>query len=367
MARGENFRHPGEDTVAYDCLSSLLEAQLHHGGKTAIMTVLLSSRSAAEDRRIVDVCAGARGGDGWGRPASPGVPTSDGHSAAGRKKEEEKNALGFVQSNGIELAYEAFGDPRDPPMVLIQGLGAQMVGWRAELCQALAARGHWVVRFDNRDVGLSTKLPGTTYTLADMADDTAGLIAALGHQSAHVVGQSLGGMVAQELVIRHPTRVRSLCLIYSAPNGLHFVRDPEVEAARSPDHPPRDRAEAIEQYVANERFCGSRDYPFDVEWIRELGGIMWDRGWYPEGIERQRAAIPEPPDRSPALRAVTVPTLLIHGDADRLINPTGSEALAEAMPAANLHIFPGMGHELPRPLWPELVDLITANAAEPPP
>lgn len=273
-------------------------------------------------------------------------------------KSDVEPAVRSIRSRDVELAYQAFGDRDARPMVLISGLGAQMVAWRTEFCRGLAGRGYYVVRFDNRDVGLSTKFSGGAYSIADMAGDVAGLIEGLGLGSAHVVGQSLGGVIAQELVIRHPHRVRSLCFLYSTPNLSHFT---DAAGAIVAGTPPRDRGEAIEQYLLSESACASRDYPQDVKWIRELGGIMWDRGWYPEGKVRQMTALLNVSDLAPALRAVTAPTAVIHGDADPLISRTGGEALAEAIPGTRLHIIPGMGHELPAAVWPEVMDVITAN------
>jgi pimeloyl-ACP methyl ester carboxylesterase len=266
-----------------------------------------------------------------------------------------------VHSNGIEVEYETFGSRAAPPMILIQGLGAQMVAWRRELCEALAKAGYFVIRFDNRDVGRSTWCRDVRYTLGDMADDAAGLLAALGIADAHVVGQSLGGMIAQQLAIRRPNALRSLCLVYSMPDARYLLSDADwLEDYNRP--PARTKAEAVEEYVQDQRWAASRDYPFDEGWIRELGALTWDRGYNTDGFHRQVAAAEatEWPhgERVPA----SVPTLLLHGDADQLIDVAASHELAQLIPHATLRIFPGVGHELPRPLWPELVAAITANA-----
>jgi pimeloyl-ACP methyl ester carboxylesterase len=239
-------------------------------------------------------------------------------------------------------------------MLLIQGLGAPMLGWRREFCEALAAQGFRVIRFDNRDCGLSQKFLEGHYLLADMAEDAIGLLDALGIDRAHVVGQSLGGMIAQELVLRRPDKAASLCLIYTAPSTTQ-IRSERDHSAIATRPGARSREEAIEQYLQNESFAASAAYEFDAAWIRTLGGLIWDRCYYPEGIPRQLDAATRSPERTAALGAVTTRTLIIHGDADRLIDVTGSHALAQALPHASLRIFAGMGHELPPPLWPELV------------
>jgi len=267
----------------------------------------------------------------------------------------------FVRAQEVELAYEILGSPAEPPIVLIAGLGAHLVGWRVEFCQQLAGRGFQVVRFDNRDVGLSTRFPAGGYSLTDLADDTARLISALGFESAHVVGQSLGGMIAQELVISHPESVRSLCLLFSTPNLSHFT-PAAVAMASTPKPAPRDRHEAIAQYVATESFCASRRYPLDLDWVTQLGGTMWDRGWNPKASQHQVSAMLRSADLTTRLRSVAVPTLVVHGDADPMISPTGGRALAGAIPDADQHVFAGMGNGLPRALWPEIIDLISDNA-----
>ena len=262
---------------------------------------------------------------------------------------------------GVDLEYESIGDDRGSPMLLIQGLGTPMLAWRPELCEALAAQGFRIIRFDNRDCGLSQKFPEGGYFLADMADDAIGLLDALGIDRAHVVGQSLGGMIAQELVLRQQDKAASLCLIYTAPDTSHLLSDRDLNAAATRPA-ARTREEAIEQYLQDESFCASPAYRFDTAWIRTLGGLIWDRCYYPEGIPRQLDAAWRSRDRTAALSAVKTPTLIIHGDADRLIDVSGGHALARAIPHAALRIFRGMGHELPVALWPELVQAITGNA-----
>ncbi|MBA8824075.1 pimeloyl-ACP methyl ester carboxylesterase [Saccharopolyspora lacisalsi] len=262
---------------------------------------------------------------------------------------------------GVHLCYEVFGDPADPPLLLIQGLGAQMLGWHEELCRQLAEAGFQVIRFDNRDVGLSQKFPEGDYDLADMAADTAGLLNALDIDRAHVVGQSMGGMIAQQLVIDHPGRVRSLGLIYTTPS-LEFISGRELLDEQKALPRARNREEAVELHPRSQEPCLSPGYPADLEWLREVGGLMYDRDYDPNGTERQMNAINASPDRTAALATTKAPTTILHGDGDRLISPTAAEVLHQKIPASTLTILPGMGHELPRPLWPQIVATITDNA-----
>jgi len=280
--------------------------------------------------------ASGHGGSSTIRPLSPG---SGGLSARD-----------ITTPGGVRIAYESIGDDeRGVPMLLIQGLGAPMLGWRREFCEALAAQGFRVIRFDNRDCGLSQKFPEGHYLLADMADDVIGLLDALNIDQAHIVGQSLGGMIAQELILRRPDKAASLCLIYTTPSTTHILNERDHSAIATQPR-ARSRQEAIEQYLQNESFAASRAYEFDTAWIRTLGGLIWDHCYYPEGIPRQLRAAFRSPERTAALGTVTAPTLIIHGDADRLIDVSASHVLAQALPHATLRIFAGLGHELPPPL-----------------
>ncbi|MDX3639103.1 alpha/beta hydrolase [Streptomyces sp. MB09-02B] len=261
---------------------------------------------------------------------------------------------------GVSLNYDTFGDPDRPPLLLIQGLGAHMLGWRADLCRQLADEGFHVLRFDNRDVGLSQKFPQGGYTLADMADDTAGLLTALDISAAHIVGQSMGGMVAQQLALDHPTRVLSLALIYTAPSTA-FIAGRDLVDERTQRPRARDQDEAIALYLDNEAVCASPGYAQDIAWLRELGGQMYQRNYDPDGVVRQVVALDNSPDRTPHLHRITIPTTIMHGDGDRLIDPRASRAMHELIPDSTLTIHHGMGHELPRPLWPEIVTQIRDN------
>jgi pimeloyl-ACP methyl ester carboxylesterase len=288
-----------------------------------------------------------------------------------------------VASNGIEIAYETFGAPGARPLLLVMGLGAQMLAWHPEFCAALAAQDFFVTRYDNRDVGLSTHLhdapppdfaaawrgdfSSASYRLEDMAKDAVGLLDALGLDGAHVVGASLGGMIAQTIAIFHPERVYSLTSIMSTPWVGIGSPTPEARAALLAP-PPTNRAEAIERTVRNQKIFGSPGYPMDEAWIREVAGQAYDRCFDPLGVARQQLAIWASGDRTRALAHVKAPALVVHGDADPLIQLPGGQATAAALPDAELLVIPGMGHNLPRDVWPTLVAAISrlADRAEAP-
>lgn len=285
-----------------------------------------------------------------------------------------------AKANGIELEYESFGDPQQPTLLLIMGLGSQLLSWRPGLCEQLAARGFHVVRYDNRDCGLSSHLDtgpqpdlgavlrgdpaGAPYLLSDLALDAVGLLDALGVRRAHLVGASMGGMIAQQLAITHPERVLSLCSIMSRPgDGVSGNPSPEAAALLVTPRPP-DRAGAIESGVRDWHILGSPDYPLDDQRLRANVAEALDRSDRKDGFGRQLAAILASPDRTPGLRTLTVPTLVVHGAADPLVHPSGGEATAAAVPGAELLMLPGMGHDLPEALWPVIVDAVVANAAK---
>ena len=266
-----------------------------------------------------------------------------------------------AKTNGIELEYETFGDPSNPTVLLIMGLGVQMLGWDERFCNMLADRGFHVVRFDNRDIGLSTKIEdgpipnplelvagdysSASYTLDDMADDTAGLLDALGVEAAHVVGVSMGGMIGQTLTCRHPERVLSLTSIMSA-TGSQETGQPKPEVMAALITPvPGDR-EGYVDATAN---------------MFTLIGASYDRSYYPPGFLRQLAAILASGNRSEAIANIGVPTLVIHGEDDPLILLSGGEATAAAIPGSKLVKIPGMGHDLPPALWPRFIDEIVEN------
>jgi len=282
-------------------------------------------------------------------------------------------------ANGIEIEYDTFGSPTDPALLLIMGLSMQLTGWEPEFCELLAERGFHVIRFDNRDMGLTTHFDeapvpnvqsvllgdhsDVTYLLADLADDAAGLLEALEIERAHVVGVSMGGMIVQELLLRHPDRLLSACSIMST-TGAADVGQPSPEAVTVLLTPSAtNREEAIERGVASWRVFQSPAYPRTEEYLREVEAGYYDRGFHPAGSARQLAAILASPDRTPGLKGVTTPTLVIHGEADPLINISGGRATAAAIPDSVLRTYPGMGHDLPPELWDSFVDEITKNAA----
>jgi len=278
----------------------------------------------------------------------------------------------------VEIAYETFGDRGGRPLLLVMGLATQMLAWHEDLCRALVARGFFVVRFDNRDVGLSTHLhdapppdvmaalggdtSSASYTLEDLADDTVGLLDGLGlTDPVHVVGASMGGMVAQTVAIRHPDRVASLTSVMSTPSPV--IGAPTQAAAAVLFAPPAtDRETAVQRALATYRVIGSPGYPLDEQWQAGIAGEAYDRAYDPLGVARQLLAISASGDRTPALRQLDVPTLVVHGEDDPLVQVEGGRATAAAVPGAELLLVPGMGHNLPREVWPRLVDAITALA-----
>ena len=284
-----------------------------------------------------------------------------------------------AQANGVELEYEVVGDPAARPLLLVQGLGAQLVSIEERFCAELAARGFMVIRFDNRDVGLSTRLDGAgtpdlaaiwagdhsslAYTLDDMADDAAGLLDAVGVRRAHVAGISLGGMIAQLLAIRHPEKVLSLASIMST-TGDRRVGQPSAEGAGVLFAPtPAERDRYLEQAVANAKLAlAGSAFPFDPDAIRRVAARGYDRAYDPGGVGRQLAAALAATDRTEALRSLRVPTLVVHGDVDRLVGVSGGEATAAAVPGARLLRIPGLGHELPAGVWATVADAIADNA-----
>jgi pimeloyl-ACP methyl ester carboxylesterase len=288
----------------------------------------------------------------------------------------------FCRVGDIDLCYETFGDPADPAMLLIMGLGTQMLGWDTEFCEQLAGRGFFVIRYDNRDIGHSTILddfPAPTlgqlvrrdqraaaYTLADLAADAVALLDHLGIERAHLVGASMGGMIAQTIAARRPERVHSLVSIMSN-TGSRWSGQPAPSTLRLFLRPvARERDEYVEQAAELFEHIGSRGFDKDDGAFREMLGAMHDRGHNPGSASRQLAAILTAGDRTAELRHITAPTLVIHGTADKLIRPSGGRATARAIPGARLLTIEGMGHDLPRGAWPQILDAIAANAARVP-
>jgi pimeloyl-ACP methyl ester carboxylesterase len=284
----------------------------------------------------------------------------------------------FARAGEIELCYEEFGDPDGEPMLLVMGLATQMVGWHEDFCGELAERGYRVIRFDNRDIGRSSKLedapvPGRmrmlfglgdpAYRLTDMAADTAGLMDALELDSAHVVGASMGGMIGQMLAIDHPERVRSLASIMSGPGTL-ATRLPRLRAFGTlMREAPKGRDAAVEHTVKLFKVIGSPGFEMDEDYVRDVAGLSYDRGRYPQGIARQLHAVTSSPARAKSLRQVRVPAVVVHGDKDPLVRYAAGKATARAIPDARLVTIAGMGHDLPRAAWPRIVGAIDDNAA----
>jgi pimeloyl-ACP methyl ester carboxylesterase len=285
----------------------------------------------------------------------------------------------FAELGDVTLCYETFGDREDPAVLLIMGLGTQMIAWHEDFCRALADRGFFVIRYDNRDVGRSTRFDlvrpprlnelirrrprELAYTLADMADDAARLLDHLGIERAHVVGASMGGMIAQLVAVRHPQRTQSLVSMMSS-TGSRLSGQPALRIyPYFMRRPPAGKDAFIERMVRLFRVIGSPGFAFEEERIRELAARSFDRGVDAAGTARQLAAILVDRSRKKRLRRITAPTLVIHGSKDRMIGRSGGKATARAIPGARLMLIDGMGHDLPRALFPRLVDAIAEHAA----
>ncbi len=284
---------------------------------------------------------------------------------------------GTARHGTVCLAYETLGRPGGEPMLLIMGLGMQRISWPDGFCDGLIERGFTLARFDNRDSGESTHFRGrpstlatltraasvAPYRLSDMADDAVAVLDALGWASAHLVGVSMGAMIAQVMTIAHPDRVRTLTSIMSTPAPT--VGRPRLKAIAALARGPASTIEeAAERMVRVFRVIGSPRYPRDEEWLRDTGRRAYQRGHDRNAVPRQLAAIRASGDRRPRLSGIRVPALVIHGDADPLVRPDGGRATAAAIPGARLVMYPGMGHDLPRELWPAMQDEIAKLAAQ---
>jgi pimeloyl-ACP methyl ester carboxylesterase len=284
----------------------------------------------------------------------------------------------FVDAGrGITLCYETFGEESDPPLLLIMGLGMQMLGWPDDFCRQLAERGFYVVRFDNRDAGRSTHIKGrppsvgqlvrrridpVLYTLSDMAEDAVVLLRELGLEPAHVVGASMGGMIAQTLAAEHPAAVRSLVSIMSN-TGSRWSGQPSLAIYRYfLSAAPADREGYIERTVKVFTAIGSRGLPQDTERHRDIAGRSWDRGFDPAASGRQLGAIIASGNRTKRLRSIAAPTLVIHGSKDPMVSRSGGRATTRAIPGAKMLTIQGMGHDLPEAAWPQLLDAIAQHA-----
>lgn len=288
-----------------------------------------------------------------------------------------------VRANGIDLCYDTFGDPAKPPVLLIMGLGVQMIGWDDAFCADLAARGHYVIRFDNRDIGKSTRftdrgvpdigqvfqasLAGqpikAPYLLTDMAADAVGLLDALKIASAHVVGVSMGGAIAQTVAIHHPTRIRTLTSIM-ATSGARDLPPPTPEAMALLLTPtPTDYAGYIARYLHTWKLLRVGSFPEDEARDEERGRAAFERGLNPAGVARQLVAIIASGSRRAQLAQVHTPTLVIHGDVDPLVPLAHGQSVAATVPGAKIDIIPGMGHAMPVTMWPRIIGGIAAHAA----
>lgn len=293
-----------------------------------------------------------------------------------------RSEVKFARANGIDIAYQTFGDEDASPLILIMGLGSQMVLWDDEFCRQLAAGGYRVIRFDNRDIGLSTKLdwmqvpdsaavadalqrgeaPSLPYTLEDMAKDTVELIAALGYDRAHIVGESMGGMIGQIMAIHFPERLRSLTSIMSSTgNPLLPPPSPEVlEILYAPF--PADHDGYVESFMRAFKILSGPAMPLNAALAGKWAEQTYERGLNPAGVARQFAAIMAAGDRTEELKSISVPTLVIHGEADPLLPVECGLATAAAIPNSRLKIIRGMGHALPEAVWPQIVEEITRHA-----
>lgn len=288
--------------------------------------------------------------------------------------------MSMIDANGIQICFETFGDPSDPAVLLVNGFTQQLTGWSVDFCEQMASRNRFVIRYDNRDVGFSTHLDGQTasladvlaarqgtgampkvpYTLSDMAADGMGLLTSLGIEQAHIVGVSMGGMIVQTMAIEHAARALSLTSIMSnTGNPEYGASTPEANAVllRAPS---ADRQTYIDDGASGRQVWSSPRY-FDIDDERAKLAVDFDRMFYPEGSGRQFLAIIASFSREDGLRALTVPTLVIHGRADTLITLSGGQRAAELVPGANLLVLNDMGHDLPTPLWPVILDAIISH------
>lgn len=292
---------------------------------------------------------------------------------------------GTARSGELDIHYEDMGDPNDPAVLLIMGLGAQLLLWRKDFCEKLVNQGLRVIRYDNRDVGLSSKLPGLRagapllprmlrslvglrspagYTLEDMADDAAALLDHLDIERAHVVGASMGGMISQVFAARHKPRTQTLAVIFSS-NNQALLPPPGPRQLLAILQRPRDdsREAIIENAIRVSKIIGSPGYPAAEERLRADAIEGYDRSHYPAGIGRQFAAILGSGSLRGYNREITAPTVVLHGKADKLMRPSGGRAIARAISTARLVLFDGMGHELPEPLWDDIIGELKTNFA----
>ena len=284
----------------------------------------------------------------------------------------------FAPANGIQLCYQEMGEPDGEPLLMVMGLATQMIAWQDGLCRLLAERGFRVIRFDNRDIGRSTKIESAgvpsrldlltgrrataPYLLRDMAKDAIGLLDFLEIDAAHVVGASMGGMIVQQMAIDHPQRLRSMVSIMSTTGNRRSGQPSLKTYGLLLGNPPKTRDQVITRAVKTFKIIGSPGFPFEEDMVREMAARSYDRGHSAAGVMRQLHAIIASGDRTKALHHVQVPTAVIHGTRDPLVKPSGGRATAKAIPGARLMMIDGMGHDLPRDLWPTFANAIDTNA-----
>jgi pimeloyl-ACP methyl ester carboxylesterase len=288
----------------------------------------------------------------------------------------------YATNGPVQIYYETFGDLADPTLVLVNGLGSQCINYRTEWCQRFVDKGFHVVRMDNRDVGLTTHFsdvapdlpsvlaalalgqkPDVPYTLWDMADDVIAVLDELGVERAHVMGLSMGGMIVQALAIAHPDRLRSMTSVMSTTGELEYGQSSPEARERLFGAPATDRDSAIANHLEGLRIWGSPG-KVDEEAQARFAGEAFDRAFDPAGVGRQIQAVAAAGSRADALRNVTVPTLVLHGSADTLIDPSGGVRTAELIPGARFVLLEGMGHDYPVAFWDQWVDLVTEHAAK---
>jgi len=288
----------------------------------------------------------------------------------------------IARANGIDICYEIFGDADAEPMFLIMGLGGQMIHWDDDFCRRIAARGFRVIRFDNRDIGKSSHLSGgkritlaeflkwrflkvpiaAPYKLRDMAEDTIGLMDVLGIKSAHVVGMSMGGMIAQEIAISHPQRVRSLTSIMSTTGNPKMPQPTREASAVLLAPPPTTKEEYFARHAQTWKILRAGSFPEDEALDHARAERTFARGLNPAGVGRQLRAVMASGSRKERLHSVKAPTLVIHGTVDPLVPPANGKDTAASIPGAKLLMIEGMGHALPIPMWPQIIDAIDSHA-----